>query len=193
MPGATPPEHGPWRLGVDYTPQVGGVIPMMRALLSVSLGRWVAPDPLWVTLGDSTLPHRFRTDEGFRVETLMLEPRARAEYVQFKEAVWRSFHGPWGFGPFPTRAYRGYVELNHLAAQRLLQHADEYDLVYVNDFQLLLVGGLVGSAAPAILRWHIPLELRGYPEQVRRFFLRAMEGSDAIVVSTRTALEELIR
>ena len=75
----------------------------------------------------------------------------------------------------------------------MLSHRESHDLFYVNDFQLLLVGGLVGSAAPAILRWHIPLDLRGYPEPVRRFFLRAMEGFDAIVVSTRRALEELIR
>ncbi|MCI4362471.1 MAG: glycosyltransferase family 1 protein, partial [Thermoplasmata archaeon] len=56
-----------------------------------------------------------------------------------------------------------------------------------------LVGGLVGSAAPALLRWHIPLDFRGYPEPVRRFFLKAMEGFDGIVVSTRAGLEDLIQ
>jgi glycosyltransferase involved in cell wall biosynthesis len=182
-----------WKLGRDYVPQVGGVIPMMRGLLHVSLGRWIAPDPLWLSLGDPSLPARFATDEGYHVETVTLPPEARRRYVEFKEAVWRSFHGPWGMGPFPGQAYGGYVEFNHRMAQRLLEHLDDFDVVYVNDFQLLLVGSLVGSAAPAVLRWHIPLELRGYPEQVRRFFLRAMEGSDAIVVSTRAALEELIR
>ncbi|HZY91824.1 MAG TPA: glycosyltransferase family 4 protein [Thermoplasmata archaeon] len=193
LPSASPPAGQPWRLGIDYVPQMGGVIPMMRALLHSSLGRWVAPRPLWVALGDSSLPRRFATDGGYTVETIDLDARSRADYVEFKEAVWRSFHGPWGMGPFPSGAYRGYVNFNHRMAQRLLDHVTEYDLAFVNDFQLLLVGGLVGSAAPVILRWHIPLELRGYPEQVRRFFLRAMEGSDAIVVSTRFALEELIR
>ena len=193
LPGARAVEGARWRLGTDYVPQVGGVVPMMRAFLSTTVGRWVARDPLWIALGDPRLPERFTTDEGYTVETVRLESEElRANYVRFKEAVWRSFHGPWGLGPFPSDAYQAYVRFNHRMAQRLQQHLDTYDLTYVHDYQLLLVGGLVGSAAPAVLRWHIPLELRGYPEQVRRFFLRAMEGFDAIVVSTRLALEELI-
>ncbi len=192
LPGAPTTEGATWKLGVDYVPQVGGVVPMMRALLASTRGRWVAPEPLWVALGDPSLPRRFKTDEGYTVETIDLSPAVRSQYVRFKEAVWRSFHGPWGLGSFPTATYQAYVDFNHRMAQRLLEHLDSYDLIYVHDYQLLLVGGLVGAAAPAVLRWHIPLELRGYPEQVSRFFLRAMEGFDAIVVSTRVALEELI-
>jgi glycosyltransferase involved in cell wall biosynthesis len=193
VPGASPGRSAPWRLGTDYVANTGGVIPMMRALLRSSVGRWVAPDPLWIALGEPGLPARLRTDEGYTVETVLLEPGARRRYIAFKEAVWRSFHGPWGMGSFPRDAYRGYVEFNHRVAQRLLDRAESFDAVYVNDFQMMLVCGLVGSAAPAVLRWHIPLELGGYPEPVRRFLLRSMEGSDAIVVSTRAALEELIR
>jgi len=191
--GVRPPSRSAvWRLGRDYVPQVGGVVPMMRALLRVSRGHWVAPHPRWVSLGSADLPREFETDEGYTVETVSLEPELRLRYVRFKDAVWRSFHGPWGLEPFASDDYRAFVDYNHRTAQQLLRHREAYDVFYVNDFQLLLVGGLVGSAAPAILRWHIPLELRGYPEQVRRFFLRAMEGFDAIVVSTRRALEELI-
>ncbi|MGA9840142.1 MAG: glycosyltransferase family 4 protein [Thermoplasmata archaeon] len=190
--GRKPAGSKPWRIGQDYVPNVGGVVPMMRALLRVSQGRWIAPNPRWVALGAKGLPTEFAVDEGYTVETVPLDPALRAGYVRFKDAVWRSFHGPWGLEPFASDDYRAYVEYNHQTAQRLLRHRGAYDLFYVNDFQLLLVGGLVGAAAPAILRWHIPLELRGYPETVRRFFLRAMEGFDAIVVSTRRSLEELI-
>lgn len=188
-----PPANVPWKLGQDYVPNVGGVVPMMRALLRTSQGRWLAPNPRWVALAGEGLPREFVVDEGYTVETVALEPAVRDGYVRFKDTVWRSFHGPWGLEPFSSDDYRAYVHFNHQIAQQLLRHRGAYDLFYVNDFQLLLVGGLVGSAAPAILRWHIPLEFRGYPEQVRRFFLRAMEGFDAIVVSTRRSLEELIR
>ena len=174
-----------WRLGRDYIPNVGGVVPMMRALLRTAQGRWVTPHSRWVALGSSGLPEEFETDEGYVVETVPLEPEVRAGYLRFKDAVWRSFHGPWGLEPFASDDYRAYVDYNHRTAQRLLRQRGTYDVFYVNDFQLLLVGGLVGAAAPAILRWHIPLELQGYPEPVRRFFLRAMEDFDAIVVSTR--------
>ncbi len=191
-PGRTLRARDRWELGRDYVPNLGGVIPMMRALLRASVGRWVAPNPRWVALGAANLPLEFVTSEGYTVETVRLDPARRAGYARFKDAVWRSFHGPWGLEPFASADYQAYVEYNHRMAQRLVGHREAYDLYYVNDFQLLLVGGLVGSAAPAILRWHIPLELRGYPEPVARFFLRSMEGFDAIVVSTQRALEELI-
>ncbi len=188
-----PRPRGPWKLGRDYLPNVGGVVPMMRALLRTGQGRWIAPHPRWVALGAPGLPREFEVDEGYVAETVSLEPEYRDGYLRFKDAVWRSFHGPWGLEPFASGDYRAYLEFNHRVAQQLLEHRGTYDAFYVNDFQLLQVGGLVGAAAPAVLRWHIPLELKGYPETVRRFFLRAMEGFDAIVVSTRRSLEELIQ
>lgn len=192
-PGVRPGGRRVWRLDEDYVPNVGGVIPMMRSFLRTTTGRWVAPAPRWVALGAPELPGEVRTDEGYILETVPLDGATRGEYTRFKEAVWRSFHGPWGLGSVATRDYLGFVQYNHRTAEHLLRRANEYDIFYVNDFQQILVGGLIGSAAPAVLQWHIPLEFRGYPEPVRRFFLRSMEGFDGIVVSTRAGLEELIR
>jgi trehalose-6-phosphate synthase len=191
LPGRHPPVGRPWRIDEDYTPNVGGVIPMMRALLRTARGVWINPSPLWVSMGAPGIPSQLVSDEGYRLETVELPPAARASYREFKEAIWRSFHGPAEFIP-PWKDYSGFVAYNHATAQVLLRHADEFDVFYVNDFQQILVGGLVGTAAPALLRWHIPLDFRGYPEPVRRFFLKSMEGFDAIVVSTRHGLEELI-
>jgi glycosyltransferase involved in cell wall biosynthesis len=191
--GRSPPRRIPWKLGRDYIPNVGGVVPMMRSLLRTGLGHWIAPNPRWVVQQGPDLPNEFAIDEGYTVETVPLETEVRDRYNSFKEAVWRSFHGPRGLEPFPPEEYQAFVEYNHRTAQHLLHHMNDYDLFYVNDFQQILVGGLIGSASPALLRWHIPLEFRGYPEPVRRFFLRSMEGFDAIVVSTRAGLEELIR
>jgi glycosyltransferase involved in cell wall biosynthesis len=183
---------GTWKLGRDYEPNVGGVVPMMRALLRVSAGAWVARSPRWVSLGAPGLPEEVRTDEGYTIETFSIDPATRAGYTRFKEAIWRSFHGPSDFS-FPFEDYRDFVEYGFRAADRLLRKASEYDVFFVNDFQQILVGTLIGSAAPTVLRWHIPLDLRGYPEPVRRFFLKAMEGFDGIVVSTRSGLEALIQ
>ncbi len=192
LPGATPNPRKPWRIGTDYVPNVGGVVPMMRALLRESVGRWVAPNPRWVALSSPDLPPQVRTDDGYVLETVDLSAETRAAYGRFKESVWRSFHTPLEYH-FPIADYVGFAEYNFRTAVRLLERAAEYDVVYVNDFQQILVGGIVGSAAPALLRWHIPVDLKGYPEPVRRFFVKSMEGFDGIVVSTRAGLEELIR
>ncbi len=192
LPGARQHGRARWRLGTDYVPNVGGVVPMMRALLREAVGKWVAPNPRWVALSAAGLPPMVRTDDGYLLETLPLDDATRAAYGRFKESIWRSFHTPLEYH-FPIADYVAFAEYNFRTAVRLLERAAEYDLVYVNDFQQVLVGGLVGSAAPALLRWHIPVDLKGYPEPVRRFFLKSMEGFDGIVVSTRAGLEELIR
>jgi glycosyltransferase involved in cell wall biosynthesis len=186
-----PPGSARWKLGVDYEPNVGGVIPMTRALLKTGLGRWIAPDPRWVAMGGPGFPATATIDEGYTFESVAIPEEVRAGYARFKAGVWRSFHGPGApdrFGP----DYRDFVEYNFWTAQHLIRLVDDFDIFWVHDFQQLLVGGLIGTAAPALLRWHIPVDFRGYSEPVRRFFLKAMEGYDAIVVSTRAGLEELI-
>lgn len=193
LPGAPTRSGATWKFGIDYTPQLGGVVPMMRALLKTGAASWIAPNPRWVALGGPGIPREVRTDEGYIVETIDLPDDRRAAYGRFKEAIWRSFHAPEISDTGTIADYRAFVEYSVRTADALLAHANEYDLFFINDFQQLLVGGLIGSAAPALLRWHIPMELRGYPEPVRHFLLKAMEGFDAIVVSTRAGLEELIR
>lgn len=182
---------GTWRLGHDYLPQLGGVVPMTRALLAEGARSWIARNPTWVALGAPGIPGRLTTDEGYTVETVDLPDEDRARYGRFKEAIWRSFHGPRGFAP-SFADYPAFVTYSYRSTLKLLPHTVDHDLFFINDFQQVLVGGLIGSAAPALLRWHIPIDFRGYPEPVRRFFLNAMQGFDGIVVSTRAGLEELI-
>ncbi len=181
-----------WVLGRDYVPQIGGVVPMMRALLASGRGSWIRGTPTWVALDASGIPERLTTDEGYLLECIHLTPDERHRYGRFKEEIWRSFHGPSGFRP-SLGDYPSFVTYQYRTALNLLAHAADHDVFFVNDFQQILVGGIIGSAAPVVLRWHIPLDFRGYPEPVRRFFLKSMEGFDGIVVSTRAGLEDLIR
>ena len=181
-----------WRIHEEFEPNLGGVVPMMRALIHSGHSAGLVGTPTWVALGAPGIPRRVRTNDGYDVETYDVSEAERRSYARFKEAIWRSFHGPRGFRP-SIADYPGFVEYSARAALALLPHVTDYDLFYVNDFQQVLVGGLVGSAAPALLRWHIPLDFRGYPEPVRRFFLKSMEGFDGIVVSTRAGLEDLIQ
>ncbi|HTT35080.1 MAG TPA: glycosyltransferase family 4 protein [Thermoplasmata archaeon] len=187
-----PPPSGVWRLGRDYEPQLGGVVPMMRALLRTGLDRWIRRPARWIALGAPGIPESITTDEGYILDTVQLSEQARKRYNRFKEAIWRSFHGPRGLVP-SLDDFRGFVDYSQRSAMKLLGEVERHDLFYVNDFQQVLVGGLIGPAAPALLRWHIPLDFRGYPEPVSRFFLKAMEGFDGIIVSTQRGLEELIQ
>jgi glycosyltransferase involved in cell wall biosynthesis len=181
-----------WRLHKEFETNLGGVVPMMRALIHSGRTAGLSGETSWVALGATGLPAHVRTNDGYTLDTFEVPDDARRRYGRFKEAIWRSFHGPRGFRP-SLSDYPGFVDYSARAALALLPKVADHDLLYVNDFQQVLVGGLIGSAAPALLRWHIPLDFRGYPEPVRRFFLKAMEGFDGIVVSTRAGLEDLIQ
>lgn len=181
-----------WRLHREYEPNLGGVVPMMRALIHSGRTAGLQGETSWVALGGAGIPPVVHTNDGYTLSTFDLPEGTRRSYGRFKEAIWRSFHGPRGFRP-SLSDYPGFVEYSARAALALLPKVADHDLLYVNDFQQVLVGGLIGSAAPALLRWHIPLDFRGYPEPVRRFFLKAMEGFDGVVVSTRAGLEDLIQ
>ncbi|HYK93737.1 MAG TPA: glycosyltransferase family 4 protein [Thermoplasmata archaeon] len=190
--GAPPPDGRTWRLGRDYVPQLGGVIPMMRALLRAGMGSWIRRPARWIALGTPALPKEVATDEGYIFESVTISEPERRRYSRFKEAIWRSFHGPRGFAP-SDRDYPGFLAYTYHTADRLLSEVADHDLFYVNDFQQILTGGLIGPSSPALLHWHIPLDFRGYPEPVSRFFLKSMEGFDGMVVSTRAGLESLIQ
>ncbi len=189
--GASPPDGRTWRLGRDYTSQLGGVVPMMRALLRSGMGSWIRRPARWIALGTPSLPDEVLTDEGYLFESVTLPEADRRRYSRYKEAIWRSFHGPRGFVP-SARDFPGFLAYSYRTTDRLLRESQDHDLFYINDFQQILTGGLIGLNAPALLHWHIPLDFRGYPEPVSRFFLKAMEGFDGMVVSTRSGLEELI-
>ncbi|MFI5421090.1 MAG: glycosyltransferase family 4 protein, partial [Nitrososphaerales archaeon] len=78
-------------------------------------------------------------------------------------------------------------------AQVMLEHWREADVFYIQDFQLLPTGGVIGPPAPAVLRWHVPFEPHKLPFLTRRAIIKWTEAFDAIVVSTRRDLEGLIK
>ncbi len=180
-----------WERGRDYRPGVGGVVPMMRSLLKHAQARWVAPNPWWVCLGFPGAPRWVQSDEGFRVSFVDLPEEVRGHYNRFKRAIWDAVHGAGGMD-FEVGDYRAFLEYSMATASRLLELRDQVDAYYVNDFQQIQVGPALGPAAPAVLRWHVPFQVERLPHATRRFFVKSLEGFDAVVVSTRRDLEGLI-
>src|SRR5579875_2726874 len=49
-------------------------------------------------------------------------------------------------------------KVNWLNSEELLRHISDSDVFYVQDFQLILTGHMIGPSAPAVLRWHVPFK-----------------------------------
>ncbi|MGC9116900.1 MAG: glycosyltransferase family 4 protein [Conexivisphaera sp.] len=170
----------PW----DYQMTVGGVSRMMLQLV-----RFLGLSPVWVSLGPG-YPPSARLGE-VTVKYVDLGPRDLAGFTAFKEGIYAESHGLSSYD-FDPREFISYTVYNWESTRLLLEELGGTDVYLVNDFQQLLVGGMIGPSAPAVLWYHIPLVPRNHGPRTAALLKRAMEGFDAVVLSTRRDLEGLV-
>ncbi len=176
--------------GVDYDFSPGGVTAMVYPMLKRLLQTGRVSKAYWVSLGVN-FPPRVLMD-GIIVSHVEIETGALKRYTAYKERLWNELHGL-GEGKFEELDYFAYVKYNTSNVEKLLELVGDVDLFDIQDFQQLLVGGLIGPSAPAVLRWHVPFSPESLSQKTHHFVIKAMEGFDAVVVSTRRDLEGLIR
>lgn len=190
-PGDAPVDLRDLREGVDYDWTVGGVSLMLRQLLAKTqeLKLWTAS--MWVAL--NPLGPREMVMDGARTRSVMLDPAELRAYASCKEKLWAEIHGfaPPG-GPITPAEFGDFARYNWRTARELLDALPQSDVVYVHDFQLLQLGGMLGLASPVVLRWHGPFRPASWSASFRNFVVRALESFDGVIVSCRRDLEGLL-
>jgi glycosyltransferase involved in cell wall biosynthesis len=176
--------------GEDYDFSPGGVTAMVYPLLKRMLEQGYLSGASWVSLGVE-YPPRLRVGN-VSVSHIEIPEQVLRDYTTFKEELWSQIHGLSNADIF-EKGYEAYAWFNWVNADAMLQHWKDTDIFYVQDFQLLISGGLIGPPAPAVMRWHVPFAPEKLPFLTHRAVLRWMEGFDAVVVSTRRDLEGLIK
>ncbi|BFH74115.1 glycosyltransferase family 4 protein [Sulfurisphaera javensis] len=168
----------------DYYVSVGGVAKMMLSLSKKF------KKVRWVSLGPGYPPEiKFKDLEIYFVD---LNPKDLQGYTRFKEGIYNEAHGIYKYEIQPED-YIAYATYNWLSAQKLLEFFKDTDIYFINDFQQLLIGGIIGPSAPAVLWYHIPFVPEYLSPKVREFLIRTFEGFDGVVVSTKRDLEGMLR
>jgi glycosyltransferase involved in cell wall biosynthesis len=185
-----PVDVGRLKEGVDYDFSPGGVTAMIYPLVKRMMNQNYLNGVTWVSLGVD-YPPRARIG-GVLVYHVEVPKNTLRNYTAFKESLWSQIHGLPG-EEITDRRYDGYARFNWANSEMLLKLWKDVDIFYVQDFQLLMTGGVIGPPAPAVLRWHVPFKPENLPILTRRAVLKWIEGFDAIVVSTRRDLEGLIK
>lgn len=175
--------------GVDYEFTPGGVPKMVYPLQKMLIEKNLVESVHWISL-NMMGPERVLVDD-ILIHNIMLEQRYVAPYSRFKERIWTEIHNidrkPVGVGEFSA-----YARYNWLCAEKMFE-ISPIDIFYIHDFQQMLVGSMIGLAAPTVFRWHIPFDLDNTSNYVRRFIVRCVESFDGVIVSCRRDLEGLIR
>ncbi|MEM0304646.1 MAG: glycosyltransferase family 4 protein [Saccharolobus sp.] len=168
----------------DYHISVGGVAKMMLGLIgSFNKTRWVSLGPGY--------PPSVKMQQ-VELHFVDLDPKSLAKYTRFKEGIYNESHGLSKYN-IVGEEYIAYANYNWLSAQKLLEFYNDTDVFFINDFQQLLVGGIIGPSAPAVLWYHIPFVPEILSKRLRDFLVKSFESFDLIILSTKRDLEGLIR
>ncbi|RLE49626.1 MAG: glycosyltransferase family 1 protein, partial [Candidatus Methanomethylicota archaeon] len=171
----------------DFQLSVGGVPRMLLQLIDKSDFEFVR----WVALGPK-YPPIVKVKDNLMVYFVSLDIATISGYIKFKEGIYNEAHGLAKYNIKP-REYLSYAYYNWYCAQRLLRFLDDTDVYFVNDFQQLLVGGIIGPSAPVVFWYHIPFIPEIMSPRIRDFIVKSMEAYDVVIVSTKACLEGLIR
>lgn len=176
------------REGEDYIVSPGGVTRMVYPFLKKLVER--GESPWWVSLNPKA-PQKVLID-GIRIYHISIPMEKVRGYGKAKETIWSALHMI-GEGSPEARdlmwmdEYIDYVYYNRKVAQVVdaLDREEDFDLIYIHDFQHIPLGSMLASLKPRILRWHVPLEKDLIPEEWMQSIDLYLNKYDAIVVSSK--------
>jgi glycosyltransferase involved in cell wall biosynthesis len=183
------------REGEDYILSPGGVTRMVYPFLQrlVNLGG----SPWWVSLNPQAPPRVVAN--GIKIQHISVPTEKVKGYGKAKEVIWGAFHM---IDESASQAqdllwmdeYIDYIYYNRKVAQTVdqLDREEDFDVIYVHDFQHLPLGTMLISIKPRIFRWHIPLEKSLIPDTWISSLELYLNKYDTIIVSSKRYIRDLI-
>jgi trehalose 6-phosphate synthase/phosphatase len=185
----------PTETGVEVQKSSGGLATGLLRPHEQSGGLWIgwsgAPDQL-------SQQQQSQFDEQLSALRLVAVPLTADQISRYYEGysngvLWPLFHYLLDQIPLHVRDWEPYVEVNERFADIVAQHYQSGDLIWVHDYQLLLVPGLLRQRLPEArigFFLHIPFPseelFRTLPERDR--LLRGLLGADLVGFHTPTYL-----
>ncbi len=172
----------------NLSPSVGGLATGMRSVYKEYGGRWIG----WPGLAKDDLTD----DEVVEIDDKLVEEDCLAVHLTKEEinlyyegfsnnVIWPLFHYFAQFIDYNPDYWEAYKKVNHKFAQKALEIVDDGDIVWIHDYQLLLVPEMIKSVKPNVtigFFLHIPFPsfevFRILPW--RNELIRGMLGADLI-------------
>lgn len=180
--------------GIEVERSAGGLATGLRGVHERGGGMWIG----WPGVGDDTLSDAERASIAPRLDELRVVPVPLTEdeihsyYEGFCNGIlWPLFHYLMGTLPLEFQGYELYEDINRRFADAICAQHQPGDVVWVHDYQLMLVPSMVRKRIPdANIGYflHIPFPssevFRTLP--FRRQLLRGLLGADLIGFHTAT-------
>lgn len=143
------------RVGESWERSPGGLVSALIPILQRNNGVWIG----WNGVADEDWD-RFRHDGIDHLPITLSSQDVEDYYLGFSnETVWPLFHDALRTPDYHRHWWRAYRDVNRRFAEAIVAEASPADLIWVHDYQLLLVPGMVRDLAPHLnIRFflHIP-------------------------------------
>ena len=168
LPVTVVPEGTGWALG----PVAGGLVTALAPIMERNHGLWIGWPGSGADVPIDRLFDRFNKENDFQLGPVPLSKEEEEGYYRgfANEAIWPLFHDLLGHCRFDAENWETYVEFNRRFADAICDNADRNALVWVHDYQLILVGHHLREAGfdrPLSYFLHIP-----FPNSPHRFWFR---------------------
>ncbi|WP_010917512.1 alpha,alpha-trehalose-phosphate synthase (UDP-forming) [Thermoplasma volcanium] len=135
---------------------VGGVATALKRAISKHGGTWIC----W---GDGKADNRYVNEDvgTYKIKRIILTPQEKRGYYDMysNRTLWPLFHYFRERVQYTDNGYETYRKVNEKFAEEILNNTSQEDIVWVHDYQLSLVPGILrqkGLKNRIIFTWHIP-------------------------------------
>ncbi len=169
--------------GEEYVISPGGVTRTVYPFLL----RLSNEKPHWVSLNPNAPPKIFVNN--ITIHHVSIPAEVVKGYGKAKEIIWQVFHRikegicqaqdlMW------SDEFADYIYYNRRVSKKVMEldKEEDFDLIYIHDFQQIPLGSMLTTVKPKIFRWHIPME------QIPNAWLSSIEtylnSYDLIIISS---------
>src|SRR5690606_13746398 len=136
----------------------GGLVTALKSYFETETGHQAFTDKIWV--GSADFPEKRwqryvaekRNESAFKIEPLFIESKTYNRYYNgfCNATLWPLFHYFPSYVEYDEESFRCYEEVNRLFAEKLLSIIQPGDIIWVHDYQLFLLPGMIREKMPDV-------------------------------------------
>ncbi len=135
--------------GLSYEPSAGGLATGLGCIYKKGDNIWIG----WPGFHDYEMSERDMITSELQKENMVPVFLSRKDVKEFYEGfsnktIWPLFHYFTEFAQYDQSLWKAYERVNHMFSEELLKYAHPEDVIWIHDYQLLLLPGILRDKLP---------------------------------------------